>query len=115
MLILVTALVLSFSSKASSCSIQCHIMSLGDDSGKIIVGPKDFKPIGGYTSEVREFCSATVSVGGKILVFSANDVFGNEVILSIRRGSKLLVSSNYAGNYGSLSYFEDNIKISCSK
>lgn len=100
---------------SNQCAHNCYVFGLGENSAPIIAGPKSFQHLAGDAEKLREVCQAKLSLNGEILIFSINDLQGLELIISIRRGSKLLVSSNFYGEYGSVSLYSKGVKLSCSK
>ena len=114
-IIFLLCLFLAASSFGANCAHSCHIFNLEDNTPSVIASPADFTSVGGYSKELNTSCVARVGVRGEILTFTVNDVFGDEVVLSIRKGSKLISASNFSGGYGSLSHYGSSVKLTCRK
>lgn len=101
--------------QAKSCAHKCYVFGIDDQNKPILATPKSFQALGGHTENQNEMCVARISRGGDILVFSVNDIFGKELVLSIRRGSQLLASGSFAGDYGGLSFYQKKVRVSCNR
>jgi hypothetical protein len=105
----------TFNSQAATCAHKCYIFGIDDQDNPVLATPDKFTALGGHSKNQNEMCVTRVSRGGDILVFTVNDIFGKELVLSIRRGSQLLASGSFAGTYGGLSFYQKKVRISCNR
>ncbi len=95
-----------------ACPFTCYIFELGPGGGKMLGDSSEFQ---GMQNNELFTCRHTIMKGGSPVVLSVHELVEGEFSLQLRRGSELVLSSHFKGNYGSLSYHQEDLRFSCVK
>ncbi len=105
-------LLLTSTAKASRCPFTCYIFDIGPDGGRMLGDSSQFRQREG---EELISCRHTVMKDGAPHLLIVQELLEGEFSLQIKKGSELVLSSHFKGNYGSLSYHQESIRFSCVK
>lgn len=108
-------MLVQFFAFASKCPLNCYVIKSESKEDKIVLSPENFKLNVQNEYGSRSVCMAKKESFGSVLFIEVSDILATDTIISIRNGQKLLASSSFSGEQGSLSLYAEGLRITCSR
>ncbi len=105
-------LLVFFATKSTyaSCSFDCYIFMLSETQGRILATSDEFVSHGESSG-----CRLVKNYRSNLFVFEVYEPVRGEFSLNLKKGSDILMTSQFSGNFGSLTYHAEQLRFSCTK
>ncbi len=94
----------------AACHFDCYIFMMSEAEGRILATSDEFISHGEHSG-----CRLVKNYRSSLYIFEVYEPVKGEFSLILKRGSDLLMSSQFSGNYGSLTYYAEQLRFSCTK